>query len=107
MARKTTKALTVGLISDTHGLLRPEALDALKGVTRIVHAGDIGSPDVLPRLSQIAPVSAVRGNIDSASWSVDVPQELELRVGSVSIYVIHNVRDLKFDPAEKGYDVVI
>lgn len=89
------RPVTVGLISDTHGLLRPEALDALRGADYLVHAGDIGSPDILTSLRRLAPLTAVRGNNDVAEWSLDVPLLNTLAVGPVRIHVLHEIAHLK------------
>jgi putative phosphoesterase len=86
---------TVGLISDTHGVLRPEALDALRGVDFLVHAGDIGSPDILATLSNMAPLTAVRGNNDLAVWAAEVPLQNSLSVGTIHIQVVHERSHLK------------
>jgi uncharacterized protein len=99
--------LEIGLISDTHGLLRPEALSALAGVHRIVHAGDIGKPQIIGALRSIAPVHAVRGNNDVGPWAARIPPHLQLRLGDVRIYVLHDVKALDLDPAAAGFQVVI
>jgi uncharacterized protein len=98
---------TVGVISDTHGLLRPEALAALAGVERIVHAGDIGAPDVLEALGRIAPVTAVRGNNDRERWAADIPETDVLEIGDVSLYVLHDLHELDLDPRAAGFAAVI
>jgi uncharacterized protein len=98
---------TVGVISDTHGLLRPEAVAALAGVERIVHAGDIGSPDVLAALARIAPVCAVRGNNDREAWAAAIPETDVVEVGDVSLYVLHDVHELDLDPRAAGFAAVI
>jgi len=98
---------TVGVISDTHGLLRPEALTALAGVERIVHAGDIGAPDVLAALGRIAPVTAVRGNNDRERWAADIPETEVLEIGNVSLYVLHDLHELDLDPRAAGFAAVI
>ena len=85
----------VGLISDTHGLLRPEALSFLAGCDYIVHAGDIGKPDVLEALATIAPVTAVRGNNDTDAWANALPASAELRAEQVTIHVIHDLAELE------------
>ena len=98
---------TVGVISDTHGLVRPEALAALAGVERIVHAGDIGAPDVLDALGRIAPVTAVRGNNDRERWAADIPETDVLEIGEVSLYVLHDLHELDLDPRAAGFAAVI
>src|ERR1044071_4839084 len=90
---------TIGVISDTHGLLRPEALEALRGSDLILHAGDIGAPEVLERLRLIADVAAIKGNNDRAAWSRGIAETATLYVESVHIYMIHNVYDLDFTPS--------
>lgn len=97
--------MRIGLISDTHGLLRPQALEALAGVQRIIHAGDIGGPELLETLAQIAPVTAVRGNNDEGPWARKLPVRLTLQVQGVAIHVIHDVKEL--DRAGARCQVVI
>jgi uncharacterized protein len=97
----------IGLISDTHGLVRPEALKALQGVELIVHAGDIGKPEVLDRLQAIAPVAAIKGNNDTAPWARHIPEILDLHVNDRTLRVIHNVRDSESNLSAAGIDVVI
>jgi putative phosphoesterase len=97
----------IGLISDTHGLLRPEALDYLQGSAHIIHAGDIGDADILRRLAQIAPVIAVRGNNDTESWASDIPVTQSVVLAGVSIYVIHDVKTLRADSLPVETRVVI
>ena len=97
----------VGLISDTHGLMRLEALDALEGVDLIVHAGDIGKLEVLKALKNVAPVLAIRGNNDTGAWAKPLPETKLLKVCDKRLYIIHNVKDLAFDPAGRGFDAVI
>ena len=97
----------VGVISDTHGLLRPEAVAALRGVDRIVHAGDIGSAEILDALAAIAPVTAVRGNNDHGPWAEKLALTESLELGRVSIYVIHDLKELDLDPRAAGHSVVI
>jgi hypothetical protein len=98
----------IGLISDTHGLLRDEALTALRGSELIVHAGDVGDPDILPRLRQIAPVVAVRGNVDTESWARrELPETAVAEAGDVSIYVLHDVHGLDLNPAKSGFQIVV
>jgi uncharacterized protein len=99
--------LRIGLISDTHGLLRPEAIAFLRGSDYIVHAGDIGDAAVLSELSAIAPVTAVRGNNDTGAWAEAIAETDVLKVGSVSIYVLHDLAQLDLDPLAAGYQVVV
>jgi putative phosphoesterase len=103
----STQIYTVGLISDTHGLLRPEAVDALRGSDFIIHAGDIGAPYVLDALSRVAPVIAIRGNNDKGPWVSALPETDVLSVGSASVFVIHNLAELAVDPAAAGFHVVV
>jgi uncharacterized protein len=103
----TRKRFGLGVISDTHGLLRPEAVEALRGSDMIVHAGDVGSPEVLRRLEELAPVIAVRGNNDREPWAKDLPLSEAFEVGRASIYVLHDVNDLDLDPRAAGFSVVI
>jgi len=98
---------TVGVISDTHGLLRPEAAAALAGVERIVHAGDIGSPDVLAALGRLAPVTAVRGNNDRGDWAAGLADTEVVEVGGVSLYVLHDLHELDLDPRAAGFAAII
>jgi putative phosphoesterase len=97
----------VGLISDTHGLLRPEALAALRDSDRIIHAGDIGKAQVLAALEAIAPLTVVRGNNDTGPWAASIPQSADLIAGSVRVHVIHDLAELDIDPAAAGYRVVV
>jgi putative phosphoesterase len=97
----------IGLISDTHGLLRPEALDFLAGSDHIVHGGDIGNPDILERLAGIAPLTVVRGNNDTAAWAKAIPETARLELGGVSIYVIHDLKALDIDAPAAGVRVVV
>jgi uncharacterized protein len=97
----------IGLISDTHGLLRPEAEQALAGVDLIVHAGDVGRPEVLSRLKEIAPVHAVRGNVDTALWAQQLPETAVVEASGASFYVLHNLRDLDLRPDGAGFNFVI
>jgi putative phosphoesterase len=97
----------VGVISDTHGLMREEAIAALRGSQLIIHAGDIGTPAVLDRLREIAPVRAVRGNNDRAEWARDIPETDVVEVGSHHIYLLHDVSELDIDPAAAGFAAVI
>jgi putative phosphoesterase len=99
--------LRIGLISDTHGLLRPEAEHFLRGCDQIVHAGDIGGSAVLAALQEIAPVAAVRGNNDTAEWAQSLPHTLALRAGGVSLFVLHDLNELKEHPHPPHVQVVI
>jgi putative phosphoesterase len=101
------RALRVGLISDTHGLLRPEALDFLAGADHIVHGGDIGGPDILERLARLAPLTVVRGNNDGADWASSIPETARLDLGGVSLYAIHDLKQLDIDPAAARVRVVV
>jgi len=100
-------SILIGVISDTHGLLRPEAIEALRGSEHIIHAGDVGSPEILEKLSRIAPVIAVRGNIDKAAWSRRLPETQVLESGGVSIYVLHDLAQLDLKPKAAGFSVVV
>lgn len=99
--------MRIGVISDTHGLLRPEALAALQGCERIIHAGDIGKPEVLDGLRALAPLDAIRGNVDSGDWAVAIPERLDLQIGGLRIHVIHDVKTMAIDPVAERVDVVI
>jgi putative phosphoesterase len=101
------REFTVGLISDTHGLLRPEAITALAGSDYIIHAGDIGRAEILEQLSAIAPTTAVRGNNDNDAWASRIPETEILRVGTAIIYVIHDIAALDLDPGAAGFHAVI
>lgn len=102
------KELTrVGLISDTHGLLREEALAALRGSELIVHAGDVGEPEILDKLRELAPVVAVRGNVDTALWARALPITAVAEAGAVLIYVLHDLKALDVDPVAAGFHVVV
>jgi len=99
--------LTVGVISDTHGLLRPEAIAALRGSDLIVHAGDVGAPDVLERLRAIAPTVAVRGNVDTGAWARGLPMTEVVEAGAVYLYVLHDLSAIDIDPRSAGFTAVI
>lgn len=101
------QSLRIGLISDTHGLLRPEALDYLAGCDHIVHGGDIGGPDILERLGAIAPLTVVRGNNDTAVWARSIPETARLDLDGVGLYVIHDLKALDIDPVRHGVRVVM
>jgi len=97
----------IGVISDTHGLLRPQALAALQGVELIIHAGDIGEPGVLAALKQLAPVYAVRGNTDRGDWAWKLPLTRVVELGGTQLYVLHELFALDLDPAAAGFQAVI
>ena len=99
--------MRIGVISDTHGLLRPEALAALQGCERIIHAGDIGKPEVLEGLRALAPLDVIRGNVDSGDWAAAVPEHLDLGLGGLRVYVTHDVKTMGIDPIAEQVDVVI
>jgi uncharacterized protein len=99
--------MRIGIISDTHGLLRAEAIERLTGVHHIIHAGDIGGPEVIAGLREIAPMTAIRGNIDRGKWAAEYPDTALVKLGGRSIYVIHDLKELGIDPAATGIDVVV
>jgi putative phosphoesterase len=98
---------TIGVISDTHGLLRPEALRALQGSDIIIHAGDVGDPEILATLKTLAPVFAVRGNVDTQEWARSLPETEVIETASVTIYVLHIVQCLDLNPTAAGFQIVI
>jgi hypothetical protein len=100
-------ALIIGVISDTHGLLRPQAVAALRSSDLIVHAGDIGTPDIIPELACIAPVTAVRGNVDRDAWAAALPETAVVAAGEVSCYVLHDRNALDLKPGSAGFAAVI
>jgi uncharacterized protein len=97
----------LGVISDTHGLLRPEAIEALRGSAHILHAGDVGEPEILERLREIAPVTAVRGNVDQGAWASALPRTEVVEFEGVSIYVLHILQELDLKPEAAGFGVVV
>lgn len=105
MSRKSEVVL--GVISDTHGLLRPEAVDALRGSELILHAGDVGSLDIIDDLRRIAPVKAVRGNVDSSPWFDALPQIEAIEIGGLTLYMLHDLKQLDLNPAAAGLAAVI
>src|SRR5207237_4120377 len=105
--RQGSASMRIGIISDTHGLLRPEAEQGLAAVAHIVHAGDIGGPDIIAALGRIAPVTAIRGNVDTAAWAARYPATTTFELGGRSIHVVHDVHDLDLDSAARGIDIVI
>lgn len=110
MTRKrgaTSARAWIGVISDTHGLLRPQALDALHGCEHIIHAGDIGGKHILAELGKIASVTAVRGNNDTQPWAHEIPETARLRMHDRLLHILHDVKTLDVDPAAEGVSVVI
>ena len=101
------KPILIGVISDTHGLLRPEAVDALRGSDRIIHAGDVGAPAILYKLRDIAPMTAVRGNVDQGDWAGELPETDVLESGGILIYVLHDLQQLDLKPVGAGVAVVV
>lgn len=101
------KSRFLGLIADTHGLVRPEALAALAGAERIIHAGDIGRPEVLHALEAVAPVIAIRGNNDTGAWAAAIPETVVVDVDDLRFYVLHDVKALDFDPATAGFSAIM
>jgi uncharacterized protein len=101
------KSFVLGLISDTHGLLRPEAVEALGGSQAIIHAGDVGDPSILNRLKDTAPVHAVRGNVDTEPWCQTLAKDVVLELQGTSIYILHNLEQLDTDPKAAGFQIVI
>jgi uncharacterized protein len=98
---------TIGVISDTHGLLRPQAVEALRGSAHIIHAGDVGAAEILDELSAIAPVTAIRGNVDKGAWARKLPETEVVEIGGVSIYIVHDLGALDLKPEAAGFDVVV
>ncbi len=101
------RSITLGVISDTHGLLRPEALEALRGSDRILHAGDVGDAKILEALSKIAPVTPIRGNVDTGAWARTLPETELVEVAGISIYMLHDLGRLDLKPEAAGIRVVI
>jgi uncharacterized protein len=101
------KTILIGVISDTHGLLRPEAVDALRGSDQIIHAGDVGAPEILDQLRDIAPVTAVRGNVDKGAWAGKLSETDVLESGGTLIYVLHDLQQLDLKPMGAGVAVVV
>src|ERR1700688_3371232 len=104
MSRKVT---SIGLISDTHGLLREEALRALEGSQLIIHAGDVGKPEIVEALKALAPVVAVRGNVDTEPWASALPETEIVETGVATIYVLHDLQALDLNPAAAGFHIVV
>ena len=105
--QKLRTSILIGVISDTHGLLRAEALAALRGSEHIIHAGDVGAPEILDELSATAPVTAVRGNVDKGAWARKLPETEVVELGGISVYVLHDLAQLDLKPEAAGFKVVI
>jgi putative phosphoesterase len=101
------RMIRIGLISDTHGLLRPEAFEALRGSDFIVHGGDIGEGGILEKLATLAPVTVVRGNNDRAPWAARIPEHETVRIGEITLHALHDLAELGIDPGAAGVDVVV
>src|ERR1700734_1134912 len=101
------RSLLIGVISDTHGLLRAEAIEVLRGSDHIIHAGDVGAPEILDQLGAIAPVTAVRGNVDKGRWAQRLPETEVFEAGGISIYVLHDLAQLELKPKAAGFAAVI
>ena len=99
--------MRIGIISDTHGLLQPEVTERLAGVQHVIHAGDIGRQEVISGLCKIAPVTAIKGNIDRGEWAAQYPDTALVKLGGRSFYVLHNLKELDLDPAAAGIDVFV
>lgn len=97
----------IGIISDTHGLLRPEALRALAGADHIIHGGDIGDPSIVDALKRIAPVTAIRGNVDIGKWAREFAETELVTLGGKTVFVLHDLKALQMDPVARGIDVVV
>jgi uncharacterized protein len=102
-----TAETIIGVISDTHGLLRPEAVAALRGSDLIIHAGDVGTPEIIDELEKTAPIFTVRGNVDRGSWAVRLPATELVDVGGLSLFVLHDIAELDRDPAAAGFAAVV
>jgi putative phosphoesterase len=100
-------AKRIGLISDTHGLLRPEAVEALRGSDLVLHAGDVGKPEILDELRRLAPVVAIRGNVDTAPWASNLNKTERAETSHATFYLIHNIDDLDVDPIAAGIHIVL
>lgn len=99
--------MKIGVISDTHGLLRPEAMHRLIGVDHIIHAGDIGGAEIIERLCTIAPTTAINGNNDTGAWASAYPADAVIELAGRTIFVLHDLKELSLDPSALGYDVVV
>jgi putative phosphoesterase len=107
VSEKTERPTIIGVISDTHGLLRPEAVEALRGSDRILHAGDVGTPEILQGLAKIAPVTAICGNVDTEPWAQRLPMAEVVEAGGISIYMLHDLAQLDLKPEAAGFRVVV
>ncbi len=107
IAAPADRPLVIGLVSDTHRLLRDEACQALQGVDAILHAGDVGAPEVIETLGDIAPTFAIRGNIDVAPWASNLPDTASIQLGHARVFMLHNLAELATQPHADGYSVVI
>ena len=105
--RRSKDERLIGVISDTHGLVRPEALDALRGVELVLHAGDVGNSQVLEDLKGIAPVVAVRGNNDKGEWAEELPHWEVVEIGAITIYILHDLNEMDISPSGAGFRVVV
>ena len=99
--------MRIGIVSDTHGLLRPAVLERLAGVRHIIHAGDIGNPDIVPKLREIAPTTAIRGNVDTEAWARAYPATATVELAGRWVHVLHDLHELELNPAAEGIDVVV
>jgi uncharacterized protein len=99
--------MQIGVISDTHGLLRPEAIEALRGSAHVIHAGDVGEPEILEQLAGLAPVTSIRGNIDKDAWARKLPKTELVEIAGVTIYILHDLAKLDVKPEAAGIRVVI
>ena len=99
--------MKIGVISDTHGLLRPEAVELLRGSEHIIHAGDIGAPEIIPELRKIAPVTAIRGNVDTQTWAQSFLDTEVVELGGVDIYILHDANAIDLNPKAAGFAAVI
>ena len=104
---QSEREIVVGVISDTHGLMRPQAVAALQGADLIIHAGDVGNPDIIKELAGIAPTHVVRGNIDTGSWATSLPMTELVEVGERRFFVLHQIAQLDFEPADVGFAAVV
>ena len=103
----SSRDILAGVISDTHGLLRPEAIAALRGCDLIIHAGDVGNAQVIDKLSDLAPTFAIRGNVDTGAWATGLPPTDIVEVGELMFYVLHNIAELDLDPPTAGFAAVV